>query len=71
MVSKAWVVDDELWKLIEPVLPPWPAKALGPRPVPGRLCLQGILFVLHNGIGWEDLPNIYETAARYRDCFPG
>jgi transposase len=21
-----------------------------------RLCLQGILFVLHTGIGWEDLP---------------
>ena len=28
----------------------------GPRPVPDRLCLQGILFVLHTGIGWEDLP---------------
>ncbi len=37
-------------------LPPWPAKALGPRPVPDRLCLQGILCVLHTGIGWEDLP---------------
>lgn len=55
-VSEAWVVDDELWKLIEPVLPPWPAKAPGPRPAPDRLCLQGILFVLHTGIGWEDLP---------------
>ena len=55
-MSKAWVVDDELWKLIEPVLPPWPAKAPGPRPVPDRLCLQGLLFVLHTGIGWEDLP---------------
>ncbi|MBG0566624.1 IS5 family transposase [Actinoplanes aureus] len=55
-MSKAWVVDDELWKLIEPVLPAWPAKAPGPRPVSDRLCLQGILFVLHTGIGWEDLP---------------
>ncbi|ATO84255.1 transposase [Actinoplanes sp. SE50] len=55
-VSKAWVFDDELWKLIEPVLPAWPARAPGPRPVPDRLCLQGILFVLHTGIGWEDLP---------------
>ncbi|WP_438873134.1 transposase [Paractinoplanes toevensis] len=41
---------------IEPLLPPWPDKAPGPRPVPGRQCLQGILFVLHTGIGWEDLP---------------
>lgn len=28
----------------------------GPRPVPDLLCLQGILLVLHTGIGWEDLP---------------
>jgi transposase len=55
-VGKAWVVDDELWELIKPLLPPWPDKAPGPRPVPDRLCLQGILFVLHTGIGWEDLP---------------
>ncbi|WP_328478619.1 transposase [Actinoplanes sp. NBC_00393] len=38
------------------MLPPWPQKASGPRPVPDRQCLQGILFVLHTGIGWEDLP---------------
>src|ERR671921_2004887 len=55
-VGKVWIVDDELWNLIEPLLPPWPDKAPGPRPVPDRLCLQGILFVLHTGIGWEDLP---------------
>jgi transposase len=55
-MSKAWIVDDDLWELIGPLLPPWPVKAPGPRPVPDRLCLQGILFVLHTGIGWEDLP---------------
>ena len=55
-VGKAWIVDDELWTLIEPVLPPWPERAPGPRPLPDRECLQGILFVLHTGIGWEDLP---------------
>jgi len=55
-VSKAWIVDDQLWAVIEPLLPPWPDKAPGPRPVPDRQCLQGILFVLHTGIGWEDLP---------------
>nr|WP_159062591.1 transposase [Streptomyces caniscabiei] len=27
-----------------------------PRPVPDRQCLQGILYVLHTGIGWEGLP---------------
>jgi transposase len=56
VMSKAWIVEDELWELIEPLLPPWPAKSPGPRPVSDRLCLQGVLFVLHTGIGWEDLP---------------
>jgi hypothetical protein len=34
--SKAWVIEDELWELIVPLLPPWPARAPGPRPVPDR-----------------------------------
>ena len=55
-MSKPWLIDDGLWDRIEPLLPPWPARAPGPRPVPDRLCLQGILYVLHTGIGWEDLP---------------
>jgi transposase len=55
-MSKPWVIDDELWDRIEPLLPPWPDKAPGPRPVPDRQCLQGVLFVLYTSIGWEDLP---------------
>src|SRR3954466_2739471 len=51
-VSKAWIVEDDLSVLIEPPLPPWPDKSPGP----DRQRLQGILFVLHTGIGWEDLP---------------
>ncbi|WP_307134831.1 transposase [Streptomyces aurantiacus] len=31
-------------------------KTPGPRPVPDEQCLQGILYVLYTGIGWEDLP---------------
>jgi transposase len=55
-VAARWIVDDGLWELIAPLLPPWPARAPGPRPVEDRRCLQGILFVLYTGIGWEDLP---------------
>ena len=51
-----WLLDDELWASIEPLLPPWPARAQGPRPVADRLCLQGILFVLSTGITWQQLP---------------
>ncbi|WP_352244810.1 transposase [Actinoplanes sp. NBRC 103695] len=52
-VVKPWIVDDQLWELLEPLLPPRPVKAPGPRPVPDRQCLQGILYVLRTGIGWE------------------
>jgi hypothetical protein len=34
--SEAWVVDD-LWDLIEPLLPLWPDKAPGPRSVPDEV----------------------------------
>ncbi len=40
----------------EPVLPAWPERSPGPKPVSDRLCLQGILFVLHTGIPWQQLP---------------
>ena len=56
MSVKPWVVGDELWAVIEPVLPPWPERSPGPRPVSDRLCLQGVLFVLYTGIPWQQLP---------------
>ncbi|MFJ6852947.1 IS5 family transposase [Streptomyces sp. NPDC091271] len=56
MGTRPWIVDDEVWALIEPLLPPWPERSPGPRPVPERLCLQGILFVLYNDIAWQLLP---------------
>ncbi|WP_369190848.1 transposase [Streptomyces sp. R08] len=39
-----------------PLLPPRPEKAPGPRPVPDRLCLQGILCGLLDDIAWQLLP---------------
>uniref|UniRef100_UPI003F492DE4 transposase n=1 Tax=Streptomyces chartreusis TaxID=1969 RepID=UPI003F492DE4 len=37
-------------------MPPWPERSPGPRPGADRLCLQGILYVLHNDIAWQLLP---------------
>lgn len=51
------LLTDELWEMIQPLLPAWPPKPKGGRPpVPDRKALAGILFVLKTGIGWEDLP---------------
>lgn len=52
------LVDDALWELIEPLLPPPPART-GTRGRPrlsDRAALTGILFVLRSGIPWEMLP---------------
>ena len=51
------LVDDELWALVEPLLPPWKPSSKGGQPRKSdRLCLTGILFVLKTGIPWEDFP---------------
>ncbi|MGQ4398600.1 transposase, partial [Streptomyces violaceoruber] len=55
--SRPWIVSDELWSLVGPLLPkPGPKKAEGRPRVPDRQALCGILFVLHTGIQWEYLP---------------
>lgn len=51
------LLPDELWELIEPLLPPPREYPKGGRPPLGnRECLTGILFILKTGISWEDLP---------------
>ena len=51
------LVSDELWEVIEPLLPPARPKPKGGRPpVENRAALTGIIFVLKTGIPWELLP---------------
>jgi len=52
------LVSDELWAIIEPILPVRKRRKHHPgrKPLPDRNCLTGILFVLKTGIPWEDLP---------------
>jgi transposase len=54
----AEIVSDELWKQIEPLLPPEPRPSpKGGRPrVSNRRALTGVLFVLRTGIPWQSLP---------------
>ncbi|MFJ3415370.1 transposase [Streptomyces sp. NPDC086082] len=49
-------MDDDLWALIEPLLPPRPEKSLGPCPVADRPCLQSILYVPRNCIALQLRP---------------
>jgi transposase len=51
------LVTDELWAVVEPLLPPESPKPKGGRPrVPNRAAFTSILFVLKTGIPWEMLP---------------
>ncbi len=53
------LLDEELWQLIEPVLPPLKLRRKrypGRKPLSNRQVLTGILFVLKTGIPWEYLP---------------
>jgi len=52
------LVEDRLWELIEPLIPPRPpARGPGGRPrIEDRAALEGILFVLDTGCRWRDLP---------------
>lgn len=56
--ASPWIVSDELWERIEPLLPRRERRFRYPgrRPVPDREVLCGILFVLRTGIQWEHLP---------------
>ena len=53
------ILDDELWALIEPLLPPPKARRTrypGRKPLDDRAVLTGILFILQTGLRWDLLP---------------
>ena len=60
------LVTDELWEIIEPLLPPEPPKPRGGRPrVEARAALAGIIFVLKSGIPCVIVPQDMERALRF------
>jgi len=53
------IVDNELWQLMEPFIPPPKRRRRrhsGRRPMDQRQIFAGIVFVLKTGIPWKDLP---------------
>src|SRR5258706_451292 len=55
MSGSPWEVSDELWAVVEPLLP-GPERVFGRPRVSDRAALEGILFVLVTGIPWRALP---------------
>ena len=55
---RPWEFEDELWALIEPLLPKAVRRYRYPRRkrLDDRKTLCGILFVLYTGLAWEFLP---------------
>ena len=58
MAVAPWIVSDELWALVGPLLTVKERRFRYPgrKRLPDREALQGILFVLHTGISWPHLP---------------
>jgi transposase len=55
-------LTDAQWEKLAPLLPePEPSPRGGPRPVPNRPALEGILWVLRNGGRWKALPEGYPS----------
>jgi transposase len=51
------LVSDELWAVVEPLLPPTrPSGTRGHPPVPNRVALTGSRSVLETGSPWESFP---------------
>ena len=51
------LVPDDLWAVVEPLLPPARRRPKGGRPpISDRAALTGVLFVLKSGLPWEMLP---------------
>src|SRR5665648_415423 len=69
MATPPWIVPDELWELIEPLLPKHERRLRYPgrKRLPDRLALCGILFVLHTGIACR---TAWRCAASSSCCTP-
>jgi transposase len=52
----AFEVRDEVWEVVEPLLPTVEPAATGRPRVPDRVAFNAIVFVLVTGIAWRHLP---------------
>jgi transposase len=56
-MAAGWLVArDELWEIVEPLIPSVPAASTGRPRVPDRTAFGAILFVLFTGTAWKQIP---------------
>lgn len=54
---------EAMWARVEPLLPPNPPQPKGGRPfASNRECFAGIVYVLRNGIRWNDMPEQFPSS---------
>ena len=63
-LATIWRIPDDLWKELEPLLPPpRPLGLVGRRQVPFRQVLDGILYVLRTGCQWKAVPKAFGSGS--------
>ena len=56
-MAAGWMMArDELWEIVEPLLPAVPAASTGRPRVPDRTAFGVIVFVLFTGTAWKQIP---------------
>jgi len=68
--TKPWMVSDEFWEKVEPLIPPAPSHAEGGRPrMDDRKAFAAIVYVLRTGIQWNALPRELGASSTVHDRF--
>jgi transposase len=56
-MAAGWLVArDELWEIVEPLIPSVEAASTGRPRVPDRTAFAAIMFVLFTGTAWKQIP---------------
>ena len=65
-----WVLPDELWRRVEPILKEfWPQKPTGRRVANWRKMLNAIIFRMRSGCQWDQLPERFGPKSTVFDWF--
>jgi len=69
-VAPEYQISDELWKRIEPLLPPPKPKKKSGRPrMDDRKAMSAIFYVLRTGCQWQALPRSLGASSTVHDRF--